>query len=63
MLDFSYSRKFGRSKNLGATIVGAAIMLVASYVSCHAQTGSVHLSVVKAGFIVSTGSGTGTLNY
>jgi hypothetical protein len=38
-------------------------MLVASYVSCHAQTGSVHLSVVKAGFIVSTGSGTGTLNY
>ena len=39
MLDFSYSRKFGRSKNLGATIVGAAIMLVASYVSCHAQTG------------------------
>jgi hypothetical protein len=30
MLDFSYSRKFGRSKNLGATIVGAAIMLVAT---------------------------------
>ena len=48
---------------MGAAIVGAVIMLVGSYVSCHAQTGSVHLSVVKAGFIVSTGSGTGTLNY
>ena len=63
MLDFSYSRKFGHSRKLGAAIVGAVIMLVGSYVSCHAQTGSVHLSVVKAGFIVSTGSGTGTLNY
>ena len=57
MLDFIYPRK------LGAVILGAAIMLAGSYVSCHAQTGSVHLSVVKAGFIVSTGSGTGTLNY
>ncbi len=32
-------------------------------VDCYAQTGSVHLTVVKAGFIVSTGSGTGTLDY
>jgi hypothetical protein len=63
MLDFSYSSKFGHSTKFGAAIVGAVIMLVGSYVSCHAQTGSVHLSVVKAGFIVSTGSGTGTLNY
>jgi hypothetical protein len=42
--------------------VGAAILLVAP-VACHAQTGTVHLSVLKAGFIVSTGGGTGTLDY
>jgi hypothetical protein len=63
MLDFIHSRKFAHSRKLGAAIVGAAIMLVGSYVACHAQTGTVQLSVVKAGFIVSTGTGTGTLNY
>jgi hypothetical protein len=63
MLDFIYSRKFDHSRKLGAAIVGAAIMLLGAYFSCHAQAGAVHLSVVKAGFIVSTGSGTGTLNY
>ena len=62
MLDFIHSRKFGHSRKLGASIV-AAIMLVGSFVECHAQTGSIHLSVVKAGFIVSTGSGRGTLDY
>ena len=63
MLDFIHARTPGRPKKLTATIVGAATLLVGSYVSCPAQTGSVHLSVVKAGFIVSTGSGTGSLNY
>jgi hypothetical protein len=63
MLDFIHARTAGRPKKLTATIVGAATLLVGSYVSCPAQTGSVHLSVVKAGFIVSTGSGTGSLNY
>ena len=56
MLGCIHARKFS------AVIVGAAIMLVAP-VACHAQTGTVHLSVLKAGFIVSTGSGTGTLDY
>jgi hypothetical protein len=32
-------------------------------VESHPQTGTVHLHVVSAGFIVSTGSGTGTLSY
>ena len=63
MLDFIHAGTAGRPKKLTATIVGAATLLVGSYVSCPAQTGSVHLSVVKAGFIVSTGSGTGSLNY
>jgi len=48
-------------RKFSAAIVGAAIMLAAS--GCYAQTGTVHLSVVKAGFIVSTGSGTSTLDY
>ena len=57
MLDRIHSRKFG------AAIVGAAIMLVGTSANCYLQTGSIHLTVVKAGFIVSTGSGTGTLDY
>ena len=57
MPDRIHSRKFG------AAIVGAAIMLVGISTNCYPQTGSIHLTVVKAGFIVSTGSGTGTLGY
>jgi len=34
-----------------------------SSVEPHPQTGTIHLHVVSAGFIVSTGSGTGTLEY
>jgi hypothetical protein len=56
MLGCIHARKFS------TVIVGAAIIFVAP-VDCYAQTGSIHLSVVKAGFIVSTGSGTGTLDY
>jgi hypothetical protein len=41
----------------------AAIMLVGASVRSPAQTGTVHLNVVNAGFIVSTGSGSGTLTY
>ena len=51
------------SMKYGAAIVAAVIILVGTSVESHAQTGSVHLTVVKAGFIVSTGSGTGTLDY
>ena len=57
MLACIHSRKFG------AAIVGAAIILGGTSVDCYSQTGSIHLTVVKAGFIVSTGSGTGTLDY
>ena len=51
MLACIHSRKFG------AVIVGAAIILGGTSVDCYSQRG------VKAGFIVSTGSGTGTLDY
>jgi hypothetical protein len=57
MLGSIHPRKFS------AAIVGAAIMLVGASVDCSAQTGAVHLTVVKAGFIVSTGSGTGTSDF
>ena len=50
------------SRKLSAAIVAAVIMLVGA-VDCYAETGTLHLTVVKAGFIVSTGSGTGTLDY
>ena len=52
-----------QSMKFGAAIVGAAIILGGTSVDGYAQTGSIHLTVVKAGFIVSTGSGTGTLDY
>ena len=51
------------SMKYGAAIVAAVIMLVGTPIESHAQTGSIHLTVVKAGFIVTTGSGTGTLDY
>src|SRR5262249_60266323 len=57
MLACIHSRKFG------AAIVGAAIILAGTSVDCYSQMGSIHLTLVKAGFIVSTGSGTGTLDY
>ena len=41
MPDRIHSRKFG------AAILGAAIVLVGAYVDCPAQTGSIHLTVVK----------------
>ena len=56
MLSCIHSRKLGAA-------VSVAIMLVGANVDCYAETGTIHLTVVKAGFIVSTGSGTGTLDY
>jgi hypothetical protein len=44
-------------------LIATAILLLGVSVGAHAQAGTVHLHVVNAGFIVSTGSGTGTLNY
>src|SRR5271155_3076601 len=48
---------------IGIGIAAATIMLAGASVGSLAQNGTVHLNVVNAGFIVSTGSGTGTLNY
>lgn len=52
-----------RARKFGASIAAAAILLAGASVGLHAQTGTVHLNVVNGGFIVSTGSGSGTLTY
>ena len=46
-----------------AAIVAVAVALAAAPTLAHAQTGTVHLRLVKAGFIVGVGGGDGTLFY
>lgn len=46
-----------------ATIAALAVMLVTVPTLARAQTGTVHLKIVKAGFIVGVGGGNGTLLY
>ena len=43
--------------------VAAALILVGASTQSHAQTGTVHLKLVKVGFIVGIGGGHGTLTY
>ena len=53
---------FTRAIRLGVAVV-AALMLVGASTQSHAQTGTVHLKLVKVGFIVGVGGGHGTLTY
>jgi len=57
MLGFYRSTRF-----LAATMV-AAIMLTATLSQSYAATGSVRFHIVKAGFIIGVGGGSGTLNF
>jgi hypothetical protein len=52
-----------RGTKLCAAIVLAAIMLTGALSLSYAETGSVQFNIVKAGFIVGIGGGTGTLNF
>ena len=52
-----------RGTKLSAAIVVAAIMLAGALSWSYAETGSVRLNIVKAGFIVGIGGGSGTLNF
>ena len=54
---------FHRGTKLCAAIVVAAIMLTGALSWSYAETGSVRLNIVKAGFIVGIGGGSGTLNF
>ena len=52
-----------RGTKLCATIVGAAIMVTGALSWSYAETGSVRFNIVKAGFIVGIGGGSGTLDF
>jgi hypothetical protein len=52
-----------RRGKLCAAIVVAAIMLTGALSLSYAETGSIRFNIVKAGFIVGVGGGTGTLNF
>jgi hypothetical protein len=57
MLGFSHRIRFW------AAIMTAAIMLTGTLSLAYAATGSVRFQIVKAGFIVGIGGGSGTLNF
>lgn len=52
-----------RAVKFAAATLAMALMLIGTSGPSHAQTGTVHLKVVKAGFIVGVGGGHGTLTY
>src|SRR5215469_3686155 len=51
-----------RAIKYGAVILAGALMLVSVSTQSRAQTGTVNIKIVKAGFIVGGGSGTLTFN-
>src|SRR5262249_21291427 len=46
-----------------AAIAAAAIMLIGTLSQSYAETGAVRLHIVKAGFIIGAGGGSGTLRF
>jgi hypothetical protein len=54
---------FFRALKFGAAVLAGALMLVTASTQSRAQTGTVHIQIVKAGFIVGVGGGSGTLTY
>ena len=57
MLSFYHTLKFCTA------IIVAAIMLTGTLSPSYAETGSVRFHIVKAGFIIGAGGGSGTLNF
>jgi len=57
MFGFYYPTRFC------AAVIGAAIMLTGTLSQSYAATGSVRFHIVKAGFIIGAGGGSGTLNF
>jgi hypothetical protein len=54
---------FGRIVKFAAMIVAAGTILVAASAPSQAQSGTVRLHIVRAGFIVGVGGGSGTLHF
>lgn len=63
MIDLGRTTSIGRITRLAAAVVALALMSMAAPMDARAQTGSVDLKVVKAGFIIGVGGGHGTLFY
>jgi hypothetical protein len=55
--------EFIRAMKFGAALLLAAVMLSGASTASSAETGIVHLRIVKAGFILGAGGGSGTLTY
>jgi hypothetical protein len=54
---------FNRVINIAAAFAMAAVLLSGTAAPSHAQTGTVRLHIVKAGFIIGVGGGNGVLYY
>jgi hypothetical protein len=52
-----------RAVKVGLMLLASATMLIASSSPPRAETGSVHISIAKAGFIVGVGGGQGILHF
>jgi hypothetical protein len=52
-----------RTVKFGVLVATATFALLVAPSQSHAQTGTVHAKIVKAGFIVGAGGGEGTLTY
>jgi len=52
-----------RALKFATATLAMALALIGTSGPSHAQTGTVHLKVVKAGFIIGVGGGSGTLTY
>src|SRR5262252_7147882 len=54
---------FHRAMRFSAAVVAAAIMMTATMSRSYAETGSVRFHIVKTGFIIGVGAGSGTLRF
>jgi hypothetical protein len=54
---------FSRARKFAAACVATLALLLAAATPSHAQTGSVRLHIVKAGFIIGVGGGSGVLYF
>src|SRR5271154_1060099 len=56
-------QSFIRAYKFAAVAMAAAMLLIGASTQSYAGTGRVRLNIVKAGFIIGVGGGTGTLTY
>jgi hypothetical protein len=54
---------FIRGLKFGAVVVVTALMLVGAPTQSRAQTGVININIVKVGFILGIGGGSGTLTF